>query len=284
MVSGRRPTVRWGLGPVIGLCLGVAGGCIQFDPFQCQDDGDCVYDGRPGQCRLAEQTCIYPDESCPTRWSSADGECMSPAGASGGSDSDPSDGATSVASTSGEDSGDPTVDPPATTTATTGPVTTSTTSATTGDPVGCGGGPFNDLTGLGVVEASSIFSDNFHPFLAADGDYGSSWFSAGPESGGPSIFQWTVLDPHCFASVSITGNGLHDNPNFREDYGFENVVVRVYDESDALVFQQMASLGGTPDPPVLVQPDVWGVRIELELSEHESNDCGGFSELEIAGL
>ena len=62
------------------------------------------------------------------------------------------------------------------------------------------------------------------------------------------------------------------------------LVVRVYDENDAVVFQQMAPLGGTPDPPVIVEPGVWGVRVELELSEHESNDCGGFSELQIVGI
>ena len=72
--SPRRRRARLGRWLVLGLGLGAVASCIQFDEFQCQDDGDCVYDGRPGQCRLAEQTCIYPDETCPTRWSTADGE------------------------------------------------------------------------------------------------------------------------------------------------------------------------------------------------------------------
>ncbi len=271
-----------------GLLLGFAVSCIQFDPFACQDDSDCVFEGRPGQCRLAEQVCIYPDDSCPTRWGTAQGECMSPVGGGSevGSEAGPgeaSDAQPGTGTGSGSaDSG--TTLPPTTTSMVTTTATTTGPTTETGDPSVCGAGPFDDLTGLGVVWASSTYSDSFHAFLSTDGNFATSWFSAGPEPGGPSIYEWTVVDPVCITSINLTGNGLHQDPDFRTDYGFESVVIRVYDEDDSIVFQQMESLADTPDPPIIVEPDVWGVKIVLELSEHESDDCGGFSELTVVGL
>lgn len=269
-----RSTARLGQGPrrgswwALGLVVGTMVGCLRVAAFECQQDPDCVHDGMAGQCQADTGLCLYPDQACDTRWSTASGECM-PGGAGGSSTGAPvaesGDSGESGAGSSGS-TGAPGAD------------------STTGTVDLCGTGSMMPLTDLGVVQASSVYSDNFHAFLAADGDLATSWFSSGPEPGNlPSTFTWTVLDPHCIEQLTLTGNGLHQNPAFRESFGFESVVVRVYDEHDEIVFQQMTSLAGTPDPTVVVEPRVTGVRIELELSEHESSDCGGFGELEILG-
>lgn len=258
--------LRLGLGLGLGMVTGAMGttaGCLRVASFQCQEDGDCELDGTPGQCLPAEQVCIYPDTDCDTEWSTANGECMAPAGA-GGSDGEASGGSDSS----------PTSGPPSDTEDTAEPV-----------PRDCQAGPYEDISELGVVWASSVFSDNYHAFLSADRDYSTSWFSLGPEDGGlPSIFRWEVLEPHCVAQITIHGNGLHANPGFRTDYGFESVIVRVYDEADEVIFQEMLGMLGTPDPTLMIEPRVTGVKVELELFEHESNNCGGFSELEIMGF
>lgn len=252
---------RW-LG--LGLALGIAAGCVHFERFQCQDDGDCIHEGTPGQCVLSEQTCIYPDTDCDTRWSTANGECMSPPGGDqGSSGGEGSATGSDPGATADEDS-----------------------SGTTDEvPRDCMTGPYDDISEDGVVGASSVFSDNYHAFLASDGDYTTSWFSSGPENGGlPSIFEWEVLEPRCIARIDVHGNGLHSNPSFRENFGFESVIVRVFDQSEAVAFQQMLPMLGTPDPDLVIEPRVIGVRVQLELFEHESADCGGFSELEVAGF
>lgn len=244
----------------LGVLVGTAVGCIQFDRFQCQDDADCVYEGTPGQCVLNEQTCVYPDDSCDTRWVTASGECRSPAvdGSSGAAPTDMDPSATSGQEGSG---------------------------STASIPRDCQNGPYDNVSEVGVVEASSVFSDNYHAFLAADQDKSTSWFSSGPEEGGlPSMYTWDVLEPYCIGRVDIFGNGLHANPAFREDFGFESVIVRVYDQDEEIVFQQMLPMLGTPDPDLFVEPRMVGVRVELELFEHESTDCGGISELEISGF
>lgn len=247
--------------------MGPAVGCLRVPSFQCQEDGECVLDGTPGQCLATEQVCIYPDPDCDTDWSTANGECMAPAGAEGGSSNGETPGGSDPGPTSGA-SGE-----------------SDTEETTDAVPRNCQTGPYEDISELGVVWASSVFSDNYHAFLSADRDYSTSWFSLGPEEGGlPSLYRWEVLEPHCVAQITIHGNGLHANPGFREDYGFESVIVRVYDEADEVVFQEMLGMLGTPDPTLMVEPLVTGVKVELELFEHESNNCGGFSELEIVGF
>ncbi len=267
---------------LVGIGAGMVAGCLTVDAFNCETDLNCVFQGVSGRCVFPDQVCAYPDPTCPgSPWSTADGRCVvvpdAPPDATDGSETGPR--ATSEPGTSGgpmplDDSSssgppDPTTgDPPGT---------------TTDEPMGCVG-PMDDITGLGVAEASSVFDDNFQAYLSVDGNFATSWFSSGPEPGNlPTIYTWSVLDPHCIAQVTITGNGLHSNQNFQEQFGFENMVLRVYDQDDTLMFQQMYGMGGTPDPPVLAFPGVWGTRVELELFDHESDNCGGFSELEIVG-
>lgn len=268
----------------LGSVLGFADGCLRIDPFECQRDAQCVHEGLAGTCLLTQGTCVYPDVGCPTQYSTAEGRCVPgpptddgamTSGPDTASDTDDGPGLTSGnGSATGEGSdGLPPVD-----TGDEGPPP-----GTTGSSSGCTG-PMDDITAQGVVAANSVFSDDFQPFLGVDSNYGSSWFSSGPEPGGlPTLYTWTVLSPRCIEEIHVTGNGLHQNPDFREDFGFEHMIVRVYDESDAIVFQQMFALPGTPDPPVMASPGVEGVKVELELYDHESNNCGGFSELEIVG-
>ncbi|MEM7158768.1 MAG: hypothetical protein AAF799_38355 [Myxococcota bacterium] len=272
-----------------GLGLGVLAGCLTIDPFACADDTDCVFDGAPGICVQAEQTCVYADPGCVTAWSTADGSCV-PAPAGG---VDPSAGSSEAGEGEGEGSSSG-VDPSSTETgvdtlpvddATDGGTTTGDDDpgTTTGEPKGCLGDPV-DLTPMGVAVAESTFNDDFHAFLSVDDDLTTSWFSSGPEPGGqPTHYTWSVVDPICFSQILITGNGLHANQGFQTGFGFGNVVVRVYDSEDQVVFQHMQLLENTPDPPVIVNPGVDGVRLELEFSGHEDNSCGGFSELEVVG-
>ncbi|MEX1368834.1 MAG: hypothetical protein AB1Z98_37245 [Nannocystaceae bacterium] len=276
----RHPQPLRGVVVAAGLSLGMVAGCLRIDAYHCVRNDECVLDGVEGRCLIAEAVCVYEDPaSCSeTRWIRADGSCAPNPG--GGIDSaEGSSGATSTADASSTDDGVPPES------STTDPVETSGDPfpPTTGQPTGCAG-TTEDITGQGVVVANSVFSDDFPAFLGVDGNFATSWFSAGPEPDGlPTVFTWTSLETLCIAQVQVTGNGLHANPSFRTDFGFENMTLRVYDETDAVVFQQMYGLEGTPDPPVVAFPDVEGVRVELELFNHESNNCGGFSELSIVG-
>lgn len=248
----------------VGVAVGLAG-CIQAEPFACQDDTNCVFEGQPGQCRASEQICIYPDDGCDTRWSTAQGECMSPVPASTGSSTGAESGS-SVGST-----GDSTTLEPGTTTVDL-------------DPCDAGSGPSMDITGEGMVSASSVFSADFEPPLSVDGDYGTSWFSAGIElDGSPSLFEWSTSEPRCFTRISVIGNAEHEDPMLREGHGFASLVMRIYDADDAVVFQRMFILEGTPDPDAIAELSVAGTRVELDLIDHEAFNRGGFSELEIEG-
>ncbi len=267
---------------MLGLGVGLLAGCLQVDAFACVEDSQCMLDGNAGRCVLAEQTCVYPNNTCTTQWSTAAGDCvLSPGviGTSGDSSAvEPSEGTDEPDPDSG---GSLPVDG-----SSTGPddgATTSAAETTTGVPGGCPG-PTDDITALGVVSATSVFSDDYFPPLSVDGNFASSWFSSGPEDGNePTFYQWSDLESHCISHITITGNGLHSNPSFRTGFGFEHMIIRLYDGSDAVVFEEMFDLNGTPDPTVTVEPNVEGMRIELELFDHEANNCGGFSELQVVG-
>ncbi len=263
--------------------MGTAAGCLDVDAFQCQTDLNCVLEGVRGRCVFPEQVCAYPDPACVgSAWSTADGRCVTvpdtPSEATDGEDV----GSSTDGDPTGGTSGPP---PPVDGSSSTGPAPTTDTppGTSSGGPVGCVG-PVDDITPEGVVEVSSVFNDNFQGYLAVDDNFTTSWFSDGPgPNDTPAVFTWSVLQPYCISQITMTGNGLHQNQSFQENFGFESVVVRVFDAADTVVFQQMFSLAMTPDPPMIAFPDVEGVRVELELSDHESSNCGGFSELEIVG-
>jgi hypothetical protein len=159
------------------------------------------------------------------------------------------------------------------------PPTTTTaepTTTTTPEPV--------DITAQGVSGATSEFSgggESFPAALAVDNDRTTSWFSAGEAFGPTQTFVWELPAATMINEVQIIGNGEH--PDYPTGFGFEQVTVRLFDDADAVVFEQVLSLAGTPDPNVSVAPGIEGRRVELFFEQAESPDCGGFAELIVTG-
>lgn len=142
--------------------------------------------------------------------------------------------------------------------------------------------PNAEIASEGIVEASSIYDATFPASLATDGDPGTSWFSAGVIKGdGIPTFVWTGVQEDFIASIDIISNRDHEVVDFRTGYGFETVTVQVFNAADDLVFQEIVSLDGTPDPDVHVEPNVVAQWIMLTFTGGEAPDCGGFAELKV---
>jgi hypothetical protein len=142
-----------------------------------------------------------------------------------------------------------------------------------------------DVTALGTVLASSVFSSNFEAFLSVDGDPTTSWFSAGSDVDGPvSTYVWQAGGDEFITSVQVISNARHQVPEFRTGFGFTSVTVQVLDLFGDVVFEQRVSLDGTPDPDVTVEPNVLGSSVLLLLEGHEDRTCGGFGELVVTAL
>ena len=196
-----------------------------------------------------------------------DGDDGDPSDGDDGDDGDPSDGDDS----DGDDDGDP-------------------TDGDTGEPADdpCDTSAYN-LAPSGFVSASSVFDPWFgapyDPELSIDGSTSTSWFSNGPEHDGTaSTFEWYVQHNHCLDLLVIRNNAEHEEPDFQQGFGFETVVVEVFDTSGDAVYTETHDLGGTPDPELEIPLDgVPAHRVLLSFSGHESPDCGGFSELVIQG-
>ncbi len=138
-----------------------------------------------------------------------------------------------------------------------------------------------DITREGSVQASTTYA-GFPVSMMVDSDRSTSWFSTGPEPGGvPTRFQWTHPRDDKITTIYIHGNGDHKDPSIRKNYGFSSVTVQVLDAANKVVFQQAVPLPGTPDPDVLLHPNVIGRTVLLLMIGHEAQDCGGFSELQI---
>lgn len=140
----------------------------------------------------------------------------------------------------------------------------------------------------GWADASSVFEGWFSSYpadLAIDGDVSTSWFSAGSEvDGATSTYEFIMTDDHCIDELEIIGNGSHENSDFHTGFGFDSLVVEVLDTGNRVVFTGEYPLLGSPDDTQVI--DVGGVlghRVRLSYSEHESPDCGGFSELRVTG-
>jgi len=131
------------------------------------------------------------------------------------------------------------------------------------------------------VSASSSYQ-GFSPGLAVDGDRTTSWFSAGTAVDGQiSVYQWSLPQDELISSVTIISNANNSEPSFRTGFGFEAVTMQVLDASGNIVHQESAGLGGTPDPNVTFTPGVVGSTVVLNFSGHESEECGGFGELQV---
>ncbi len=141
--------------------------------------------------------------------------------------------------------------------------------------------PNAEVASEGTVDASSIYDSTFPTSLVLDGDLSTSWFSAGPDADGTSTFVWTGIQEDLIASIELISNREHEVVDFRTGYGFGEVLVQVYNAADNLVYEEIVNLDGTPDPDVLVHPNVVGQWIWLTFTGSEALDCGGFSELRI---
>lgn len=271
-----------------GVVWGHAG-CLQPGAFECQVDTQCQVGGMQGFCQVETSTCFYQTGSCSTNYANGRGECVeAPStlpGEESGGESEQTTGSPLPGSTGDEpDSVDETVGEMTDGTTSAGEEEATTEDQSTGPVLPCGGSTTN-LTPIGVVGASSVFNNDYPASLSVDDDQSTSWFSDGPEGPGiPSVFSWSTSQAHCISSLLFRGNGLHTNPDFREDYGFARVVVKIYDSANTPVFQVDFDLPGTPDPELDIETGgVTGKRVELELYGHESSNCGGFSELKVLG-
>lgn len=157
-----------------------------------------------------------------------------------------------------------------------------------GEPSDPCSGDVAEITGGGWVRASSYFSGWFSDYpaeLSLDGDRSTSWFSEGiAVDGDVSTYEWYTTDDHCIDHITIYGNSENEDEDFRTGFGYESVTIIVKDSSGDTVYEETVSLEGTPDPTIDLAPDaVLGNQVILELSGHESPDCGGFSELSVLG-
>jgi len=281
------------------LTLSLAG-CLQEPPYRCQTDEVCVLSGFTGICDLQSSMCVYPSNDCrgnlsSNGWVDGNGNCVpEPANALSSTtdgtttDDDPTagpttspttDASTSVASTSS------TTGTPAEAESTSGQPAEDSSSTGTAESTGEGCSSAQDITALGTATASSVFGgDDFPPHLSIDGAINTSWFSSGPEGGnGPSVYDWTIVTERCIERIEVDDNSGHNDPDFRQGFGFDAVAVRVL-HGGAIVFEESISLPGTPDGPFTVDTGgVQGSRVLLEFSGHENQSCGGFSELRVFG-
>jgi hypothetical protein len=145
--------------------------------------------------------------------------------------------------------------------------------------------PNAEIASEGTVEASSIYDATFPASLAVDGELSSSWFSTGSIKGDSNpTYTWTGLQDDLIASIDLISNREHRVVDFRTGYGFASVTVQVLDAQGNVVFEEGASLDGTPDPDVQFTPNKVGRSIRLIFAGGEAPDCGGFGELRIGAV
>ena len=256
----------------LGLAISaivMLGSCIDPPLYRCTNQSVCVLDNVQGYCDLSNQQCVYEEPGCPTGYKNGYGTCVD------GPDEPDDTSANDTTSTTGEeDEGESSSGSEA--------GESDTMGGTDEDP--CSGGGSADITAMGTVGASTVFK-GYAAALAVDGSRATSWFSSGPEGPSqPTRYTWTAELPVCIRSITLQGNDLHSNPEFREGFGFGLVTIRVFDSLSQVVFEEAHDLPGSPDPEVESSlMDVVGTRVVLEFYGHENEDCGGFSELIVRG-
>jgi hypothetical protein len=81
--------------------------------------------------------------------------------------------------------------------------------------------------------------------------------------------------------IELVSNADHYDAGFRTNHGFEAVLVEITDSAGTLVWAMEIDLAGTPDPDVVIEPDVIGRTILLTFTGQENSSTGGFAELAV---
>ena len=76
----------------------------------------------------------------------------------------------------------------------------------------------------------------------------------------------------------MTGNANHSSPNFQQGFGFSSLQVEVLNAGAVVWSGSGSGFGAT------FAPGVEGNEVRLTFTGHESQECGGFSELRITAL
>ncbi len=145
-----------------------------------------------------------------------------------------------------------------------------------------------DISQQGAAQASSTFNQDpaFSPSQGTDGDFATSWFSAGASDGDTSTFTWTA-PREVFLQVShLVDNSFHNNPGFRTGFGFNRVTLRVFSGPNATGTMRFEETFDYPSGPDDVPTQILGVpgrSVHLILEGHEDHQCGGFGELILLG-
>jgi hypothetical protein len=170
-----------------------------------------------------------------------------------------------------------TTTPAATTTVATTTTTASTTTSTTTTTLPVAD---YDATGEGTVTASSRLCGAYAATKAVDGNVTTSWISSSGD-GAFSTFEWTGAQDEFLGAVVVVSNAENATARRRTDHGFAAVTVQIIDASGGVVYEERVELPGTPDPDVLVHPNVIGRSVRLLLEGHENLSGSGFSELTV---
>jgi hypothetical protein len=178
----------------------------------------------------------------------------------------------------------PSVEPTATAPASEIPAPTQLPGPGAGDPVQREPAFPSDLTAIGAVSSNSV-DPNFPTGLAVDLDATTSWFSKGPHTNASVIeYTWSVDGPVEIGAIAVAGNAQNATPEFRSNFGFDQVDIDILSEG-AVVTTATYALDGTPDPDVFAQfpPGTIGDTVRLRFSGPESLDCGGAAEVLVLG-
>ncbi|MBC7875865.1 MAG: serine/threonine protein kinase [Anaerolineales bacterium] len=141
--------------------------------------------------------------------------------------------------------------------------------------------PTTEVAFEGDAGASSTFDPAFPPSLVIDGDLTTSWLSAGPDGDGTSTFVWTGIQEDLVYSIELISNRENQESEFRTNYGFGEVTIQLFNAADDMVFEETVNLDGTPDPDVIVYPNVVGQWVWLILRGSEASNSSGFAELRV---
>jgi hypothetical protein len=267
--------MRWAYAAL--LLWATVAGCKADRTFACESSAECVRGGTQGQC-LLPGFCAFSDSDCESgqRWdSSAASDRAEDCVPNGDPDPDESNECGGRTLLPGV------VDGPC------GICDGGLLACDGTDALTCTAEPdIEEILIPGGTRSSSVFNADpvtFGSGRAVDDDVTTSWFSAGVESDGASTFTWEGLQAECIGRIVVTGNSMHESPEFQTGYGFGSVTVRVIDGSSQVVFSEEVPLPDAQDDFEL-DIGVRGIDIELAFESPDDSDCGGFSEIDVYSL